>query len=211
MKQFKRIFLMLILIVIVGFGGSLTLKAAVGVGGYDALVQSLSFLSGIKVGTVGVILNSSCVLGQLVLLRKQFKLEHLLQLPFSLLLGIIINFFYYNVFVYIVTDLYVVNLLLLIIGFVIASAGVGAIMALDVVTFALEGFCLALANKANWKFPVVRQWADILSIILSILLTILFSLSLTVREGTLIGMLIFAPLMGFFMNKALSIFKRVGL
>lgn len=202
---------MLILITVVGFGGSLTLKAAVGVGGYDAFIQSLSFLSGIKVGTIGIILNSSCVLGQLILLRKQFKLEHLLQLPFSLLLGIIINFFYYNVFGNLVIDIYVVNLSLLIIGFIIASAGVGGVMALNVVTFALEGFCLALANKANWKFPVVRQWADIISIILSIILTILFSLPLIIREGTLIGMLIFAPLMGFFMNKTLPVFKRLGL
>ncbi|MFD1362381.1 YczE/YyaS/YitT family protein [Lentibacillus salinarum] len=211
MKQLKRIILLSTLITINGFAVSLTLKAAIGVGAWDALAQSISYLSGIKVGTIGIILNSSCVLGQWILLRKHFSFRHLLQVPVSILLGIVVNVFLYDVFSSIIIDSYAVNLMLLIIGYVIIAGAVGSIMVLDVVTFALEGSCMALAKTTKLKFTVVRQWADILSILFAVLFTFGFSLPPTIREGTIIGMLIFAPLMGFFMKRIRVVFRKLGL
>ena len=211
MKQWKRIILLSILIIIVGFSASINLKVSIGVGAWDAFAQSVSFLSAIKVGTIGMILNISLVLGQWLLLRKNFKFRHLLQVPVSILLGTVVNFFLYDVFGSITIDSYALKLMLLILAYVIAACAVGAIMVLDVVTFALEGFCMALAKKTKLDFAKVRQGADIVSILLVILLTVGFSIVLTIREGTIIGMLVFAPVMGFFMKKIRPLFRKLDL
>lgn len=211
MKHLKRILLLSFLVIIVGIGASLTLKVAIGVGAWDALAQSLSFLSGVKVGTIGMILNTSCVLGQWILLRKNFKIRYLLQVPVVILIGVVINFIFYDVLGSITIDSYFMKLTLLLAALIILAFALACVMVLDVVTFPLEAFCMALAKKTKWKFPVVRQFADILSILMAALLTFSLALPLTLREGTIIGMLIFAPLMGYFMKKVQPIMKKYDL
>ncbi len=68
MNLVKRSTLVIFMIILVSFGASLTLKAAVGVGAWDAISQSMSLLTGIKVGTFAMFLNGSCVVGQLIIL-----------------------------------------------------------------------------------------------------------------------------------------------
>lgn len=211
MKQLKRITVSAIFMVLVGMGAAISLKAAIGVGAWDALAQSFSYFTGIKVGTVGMIFNSSCVLGQIILLRRNFRWIQLLQLPISIILGTIINFILYDALGTITIDSYFVNLLVLIAAMILVSMSVGAVMVLDVVTFALEGFCMAISTKIKPSFAKIRQGADVLSIVIILALTFAFSLPPSLREGTIINMLFFAPLMGFFMEKWRPLFKKLDL
>ena len=59
-------------------------------------------------------------------------------------------------------------------GSTVCAFGVSIVMLLDEVTFALEGFCMALTNVISAKFHVVRQGADILSVIAVVILTLIF-------------------------------------
>lgn len=211
MKQIKRITLLIALLVMVGLGASVSLKAAIGVGAWDAMAQTFSFLTGIKVGTLGMLFNSLCVLGQVLVLKRNFRWIQLLQLPLNVFLGTIINFFLYEVLGGVTIDSYIVNLALLTGALIFISLAVGAVMLLDVVTFALEGFCMAIAQVTGIGFSKIRQRVDIFSILVILLLTYSFSLPLSLREGTILGMLIFAPLMGFFMAKLRPLFQRLDL
>ena len=211
MKQLKRVLLLMVLMVTVSMGASITLKAAIGVAAWDAMSQSVSYLTGAKIGTIGMLFNSLCVLGQILVLGKQYKWIQLLQLPLNILLGTLINFFLYDVLGSVTIDSYLVNLLILLVSLVFMSIVVSAVMVLDMVTFALEGFCLAVAKVTKTEFSKVRQGMDILSVVIVLILTFSFSLPLSLREGTIIGMIFFAPLMGFFMGKLRPIFKRLDL
>lgn len=77
--QIKKYLVLIFLIMLTGIGTAFSLKAAVGVGAWDALIQSLSFLGALRVGTVGMILNIICIIGQILFLRKDFKWINLLQ------------------------------------------------------------------------------------------------------------------------------------
>lgn len=211
MKQLKRVTLLTVLMVMVGMGASISLKAAIGVGAWDAMAQSVSYLSGIKIGTIGMVFNSLCVLGQILILKKNFKWIQLLQLPLNVFLGTLINFFLYDVLGPITIDSYMVNLFLLLGALVLMALLVSAVMVLNVVTFALEGFCMAISQATRFDFPKIRQGMDFISVTVVLILTFGFSLPLTLREGTIIGMLLFAPLMGFFMAKLRPLFKRLNL
>ena len=75
-----------------GFGCALTIKANVGMGAWDAMGKSIANIMNIEIGTAGILCNCICVFGQLCILRKDFTLRHLLQVPFCMLLGLIVNF-----------------------------------------------------------------------------------------------------------------------
>lgn len=185
--------------IIVGIGFAFTLKANVGVGAWDALSASLYSLSGIEVGTVGMILNIGCVFGQMIILKKDFKVIQLLQIPLSVLLGLVINYVLYEILVF-PFDSFIGGIVMYIVSTEICVVGVALIMVLDEVTFALEGFCDALTKVIPFRFPVVRQFADIVSFGIIVILTLVTQIPWSIGIGTIIGMVIFGPSLGVFMK-----------
>jgi len=182
-------------IVITGIGASLGIKAAVGVGAWDALSQSLSTVIGMKIGTFSMLLNISCVVLQLLMLGKRFKPIALLQVFVAILLGYVVNFMYYTIYANIVIEAYFINLILFVLSIFIIVIGVANIMAMNFISFPLEGACLVISDRFKINFGKVRQGADILSIVIALVVAITFQDTITVREGTVIGMLLFGPLL----------------
>lgn len=189
---------------------SLMLKASVGVGAFDAASQSLSTLSGIRIGTIAMVLNLACVFGQLVILKKDFGFSRLLQIPLSILIGILVNYFYYDLFATLQFNNYMVSLLVFFLALVLATFSSSMVMMLNLVTFPIESLCMALTKIIPLRFAVIRQMADVLFIAVSIILTFAFGLASPVREGTIIGVLIFGPLMGFFIAKVHPVLVKNG-
>lgn len=182
-------------IVITGIGASLGIKAAVGVGAWDALSQSISTVIGMKIGTFSMLLNISCVVLQLLMLGKRFKPIALLQVFVAILLGYVVNFMYYTIYANIIIDAYFINLILFVLSIFIIVIGVANIMAMNFISFPLEGACLVISDRFKINFGKVRQGADILSIVIALVVAITFQDTITVREGTVIGMLLFGPLL----------------
>lgn len=209
--KIKRIMALLLGIITVGCACAVTLKAAIGVGAWDALSQTTSELTAIEVGTCGIIFNIACVLVQIVVLRKDFKKVQLLQIPLSILLGVVINFVLYDVLGNITISAYWMNVILLICGYLISSFAVAAVMVLDIITFALEGACMAVSKTSGKKFHVLRQGVDVVAVIICLTISFSLNLPLAVREGTIIGVLLFGPLLGIFMKILKPIFKKYKL
>lgn len=194
----KKLIYFIILVICISLGITLTMKANIGVDAWDALAQSGSDISSIPVGTVMMLLNFGCVFIQIILLKKEFKFKHVLQIPLSILIGYLVNYFYYDLFHNLVVRNYLARVLLLLCGYAINAFVVAGIMKLDVVTFALEGACKVISDKYHVSFPKFRQLIDILSIAIVIILSFTFNINLYVREGTVIGMLTFGPMIGVF-------------
>lgn len=182
---------------LVGIGGSLCIKAAIGVSAVDAFNSGISELTTIKVGTVSVIINVLLVFVQWIIQKRDFKLFQLMQIPLSLLIGEVINTMVYVVLPSLVLEEYYMNVLLVILGNLTAALGVGLCTALDFVSFPLESLCMVISKRAKASFGKIRQSADIILIIASLTLSLLFGGSFFIREGTIIGALLFAPMMNF--------------
>ncbi|MBM6615923.1 hypothetical protein JTF06_13610 [Desemzia sp. RIT804] len=197
----KKILMNIICVVIgavlVGVGGSLCIKAAIGVSAFDAFNGGISELTSIKIGTVSILVNVVLVLVQWAIQKRQFRLFQLLQIPLSLLIGKIFNVIFYTILPSLILEEYYMNVALLVLGNLIAALGVGLCTALDFVSFPLESLCMVISKRSKASFGKIRQSADIILIIASVTLTLLFSESLFIREGTIIGALLFAPMMNF--------------
>lgn len=206
-KNVKRYILVILGFMIVGTACAFTLKANIGVGAWDALAKSCADIVGLEVGTAGMIFNSCCVVGQIIILRKDFKLIQLLQLPLSILLGTVVNFVLYDLLIF-PFDSYIGGIVMYICASTVAAFGVAIIMLLDEVTFALEGFCMALTRLIPIKFSLMRQLADVMSILAIVILTFMFDISWSIGLGTIIGMLTFGPTLGIFMKLFKPVLKK---
>ena len=206
----KKYIALVMIVMCTGFACALSLKAAIGVGAWDAFAQSISSIINIKVGTMGMILNCSCIVGQVVILKKEFRPIQFLQVLVSVILGSVVNFMLYDILVFEI-NAYFVRLVLILLAYVLCAIFVGGIMVLDLVTFPLEGLCMALEKVVPFKFSQIRQAVDVICIVIGVAMSFVFNVSLAVREGTIIGMIIFAPLMGKFMEIEKPLFQKWGL
>ena len=198
-------------IVITGIGASLGIKAAVGVGAWDALSQSVSTVIGMKIGTFSMLLNISCVVVQLLMLGKKFKPLSILQVFVAILLGNVVNFMLYDVYANLVINSYFLNLAIYVISVLIIVVGVANIMAMNFISFPLEGACLVVSDRYNLNFGKVRQWVDIIAIIIALVVAFVFKDNYTVGVGTVIGMVMFGPLLDRIMNFVRPKLDKMGL
>lgn len=211
MRDLKRYLLVIFCFVMIGFGCAFTLKAAVGVGAWDALGQTGYDLFGIKAGTVSMVLNCSCVFVQIIILRKDFRLVQLLQIPCSIVFGYVTNFVLYDLLGNVVIDSYIFNVMLFVFGTCWNALFVSTIMCVDAVTTALEGACAAMTKVLPFQFSVIRQAIDVICICLILIVVFVCDIPSSIREGTIIAAVIFGPLLGFFMKHIQPIIHRFDL
>lgn len=200
-KHLKNILLVIIAVVITAIGGSFTVKANVGVGAYEALNMNINQLTGIKIGTLAIALNMTCVLIQWLLLKKDFSFRQFLQVPVTLILGQVLNVMLYTVFANITIEQYWMKIAMVILGGLIAAIGVGSMMALNYINMPLEGACMAFSSRYGLNFGKVRQIVDVLLIASALLIAFSTNTAVTVREGTIISMFLFPPSMNFVYEK----------
>ena len=195
----KKTVVLFLSILLVSFSVSIVLKCAIGVGAWDAFSQTASGLIGIKVGTFSMFMNITCVVAQMIL-RKQIKITLILQIVLAVSLGVLINFFYYDLLGNWDTGSYFTTMIFFLIGNISCAFGVGTVTAQNFISFPLEGLCMEVANKLNRPFGKIRQLADIVTMGGVLILVLLFSGLMTIREGTVIGMVIFGPLLDLYMR-----------
>ena len=121
------------------------------------------------------------------------------------------NFFFYDVLKNFTITSYPMRVFFLILGYVIVSGTIGAIISLDLVAFSLEGACLAVSEKTGIEFSKIRQGCDIAFIAISLAVAFICRFSPYIREGTVLGMIITGPMMGFCIKNAKKTFIKMGL
>ena len=186
-----RYILLLVGLLFSGIGVAITRRGELGVSPISSVANIISLrFSAVSFGTWLFIWNCMLVLGQALLLRKDFKLFQLLQIPLSVLFGWFTDF---GVWIahFIPNNFYPVRLLLVLIGTAILGFGISLSVMANVLMNAGEAFVKALSDKTHYAFGNVKIVFDISCVILSVLLSLLlfpFQI-LGAREGTAIAAL----------------------
>ena len=169
-------------------GISLTIKANVGVSSFNSLNVSIANLSTLQIGSVTTLLNISFLIGCVLLDKERSFPKYLLMLVAVMSFGEVINLVYYHLFSQFTIDSYLLNLILFLLGVVIAGFGTGQVLRLSLLKFPIESFCQLLAEKTSHSFSTYRYSVDIVCVSLSLILSFAFSLPIVVREGTIISL-----------------------
>lgn len=189
----NRLLYSLLFYCLTGVGGSLAINSYIGVSSFDSMNMSLANILSMKIGTITILSNFLFIFLDIIITKFSNPIKYLLQVISVLCLGFVINIVTYYVFSKIKLDSYELKLIVFIIGTLIAAISIGAVISFETLSFPVENFCITLSEKTEISFTKLRYSIDIISFITSIILSYLFELPFFIREGTLIGMLIFSP------------------
>lgn len=153
----------------------------------------------ISLGMWLVIWNCVMIVGQVIILRRDFKLIELLQLPLSFLFGWFTDLG--MIFVSLIpVDTYFARLLMIIIGTLVLSFGISLSVIANVIMNSGEAFVRAVSDKMHKEFGYVKIGFDIFCVLLAVTLSLIF-FDLTVvgvREGTVIAAIFTGIIVKFF-------------
>lgn len=183
------------------FGIALFTRSKLGTGPTSCIPYVVSLKSGLSFGTCTFIFNILLLLGQIILLRKKFPRYQLLQLPVTLLFSILIDgTMKFTTFVN--TDIYWIALLYNILGCVFRAVGVSCQVVADVVMLSTEAFVKALSDVSKKEFSWIKLFFDVFMAAVAIALSFLLLGRLeSVREGTLIIVLLVGPVSHYFTKR----------
>lgn len=184
----KRYLLFVCSLFFMGFGISLTKHGNLGISPISSVANVIScryeFLS---FGTWLFLSNCLFLLGQILLLRKEFKLLQLLQLPLSVIFGYFTDLGLWLAG-FIPNDTYVMQLLLVFLGMAVLGFGIALSVIADVILNSAEAFVKALSYVTKKEFGNMKILVDVLWVTLSLIISlILFGSLVGVREGTIIS------------------------
>ncbi|MDF2538438.1 MAG: hypothetical protein K0S76_1459 [Herbinix sp.] len=177
-------------------GSAMEIKAGIGAGAFNAFALSFSNLIAIDIGFIIMVMNIVWMLLQLTVKRVPMKIW-LRQIFLLLFGGFLLNFFVYTVMGNLVLPNYITRLLVMVSSSFIGAFGIVFILESKLIMLPLEGYCDLLSERYKRSTGFYRQMADVFFIVSVILLSLFAGLGLTIREGTIIGALLFGPAINF--------------
>lgn len=207
MQKCKCYLIFLAGLFISSLGVSLVTKADLGTSPISSIPYVLSLNFPYTLGEFTIIFSILLILIQLAILRKNFKLEHALQIPISFLFGYFIDFTMALIdFVH--PQSYPVKIIYLLIGCLILGFGVYLEILADVAMLPGESFVRAVVTLWKTDFGTTKIIFDVSMTAIAGLLSLLYASRLEgVREGTVVA----ALLVGFIarlLGKLISLVKQ---
>lgn len=196
----KRYVLFIISLFFAALGVAITKYAELGVSPISSVANIFSYkYTSLSLGTWLIIWNSTMVLGQILILRKNFQLIQLLQIPLSILFGYFTDLGL-RLISFVPVEHYIVRLLLVLCGVVTLGFGISLAVIADVILNAGEAFVKAVADTIDRNFGNVKIGFDIFCVLFSVVLSLLFFNGQIVgtREGTVISALLTGLVVKFF-------------
>lgn len=181
-------------------GVAVTKHGELGVSPISSVANIISYkFTFLSLGMWLIIWNCVLILGQILILRKDFKLIQLLQIPLSFVFGYFTDFGMWCVS-FIPANSYIIRLILVICGIIILGFGISLSVIANVIMNSGEAFVKAMSDKSKQNFSNVKIGFDVLCVILSIILSLLFFSGNIVgtREGTIISAFLAGIVVKFF-------------
>ena len=190
MNKLKRYVIFLIGLFVNSLGVSLITKASLGTSPISSIPYVLSLSFPFTLGNFTIFFSVFLILLQLLILRKNFKLEHVLQIPVSIIFGYFIDLTML-LFAWVNPQAYVMKIVYLLIGCLILGFGVYMEVLADVVMLPGESFVRAIVLTWKTNFGTTKICFDVSMAVIAAVLSFVFTGHLNgVREGTIIAALL---------------------
>ena len=190
MEKLKRYLIFLVGLFVNSLGVSLITKANLGTSPISSIPYVLSLNFPFTLGNFTIFFSIFLIVLQLIILRKNFKLEHILQIPVSIIFGYFIDLTMI-LFSWVNPEAYIMKIVYLLIGCLILGVGVYMEVLADVVMLPGESFVRAIVLTWKTNFGTTKICFDISMSVIAAVFSFIFAGSLAgVREGTVIAALL---------------------
>ena len=190
MEKLKRYLIFLVGLFVNSLGVSLITKANLGTSPISSIPYVLSLNFPFTLGNFTIFFSIFLIALQLIILRRNFKLEHILQIPVSIIFGYFIDLTMI-LFSWVNPEAYIMKIVYLLIGCLILGVGVYMEVLADVVMLPGESFVRAIVLTWKTNFGTTKICFDVSMSVIAAVLSFVFAGSLAgVREGTVIAALL---------------------
>ena len=199
----KRYTLFVISLFFAAIGVAFTKHGELGVSPVSSVANIMSYkFPALSLGTWLILWNCVLILGQVLILRKNFQIIQLLQVPLSFLFGWFTDFGMWLVS-FLPVSAYPLRLAMVLIGVAILGFGISLSVIANVIMNSGEAFVKAISDTLHLEFGNVKIVFDVTCVTLSLLLSLLFFHFTIVgtREGTIISALLTGVVVKFFTKR----------
>ena len=190
MEKLKRYLIFLVGLFVNSLGVSLITKANLGTSPISSIPYVLSLNFPFTLGNFTIFFSIFLIVLQLIILRKNFKLEHILQIPVSIIFGYFIDLTMI-LFSWVNPEAYIMKIVYLLIVCLILGVGVYMEVLADVVMLPGESFVRAIVLTWKTNFGTTKICFDVSMSVIAAVLSFVFAGRLAgVREGTVIAALL---------------------
>lgn len=194
----KRFFIYVLGVFLLGFGVVLNTKAGLGVGSINTLPYALSEMTALSLGTVTTFMYFGFIILELILYRKM-DVKVLLQIPFSYVMGYIIDFF--DSFMNFQVTLLPIQLLVLAAAILCTALAAYVVVTMDLVPNPADGVVRAIGFAFHKELGKAKLMFDCFMVVV----TAVISLVLAHR---IIGIGVGTVLSAMFIGKMIQVFSR---
>lgn len=210
MKKISRVLFYFAGLFIIALGINMAILSDLGVSPVSSFTVPLSDAVDISLGTVTAVCYAGFVLVEILVLRRRFRPKNLLQIPFSIIFGLFINYIG-KLLSDITLPNYGTRFCVMIASIVICAAGAAIYITMDIVPNAPEGLILAFCEQFGKEYGPLKILTDCIFVTLGILVSLVCLGGISaIREGTVISALITGKLTGTFPLLIPEIFSSKG-
>ena len=175
-------------LIIMTFGVAISVKSDLGVTPISSIPYTMTVVSGMDLGIATMIFSILMVLLQIVILRKQYKIGNLLQIPVGILFGAFLTLSGKAMNYLPNPEHFTLKLILMLISTVFVALGVFLYVPAGFIPLAPEGFLLALSKITKLKFSTVKVISDVSMVMISLVTCLIAIHSLgSVGIGTIVA------------------------
>lgn len=185
----KRYILFIISLFFSGLGVAITKHGNLGVSPISSVANVMSIkIPALTLGTWLLIWNTILLLGQIVILRKNFQWIQLLQIPLSVLFAWFTDLGMTMV-KGIPTNLYIVRILCVFVGTSVLGFGISLAVTANVIMNSGEAFVKAISDTIEKPFGNVKICFDVSCVLMALIMSLcMFDMKIVgSREGTIIA------------------------
>lgn len=197
--MFKRCFFYVIGVLILGLGIILNTKTGLGVAAINSVPYGLSQMTSLSLGTWTTIMYVVFIILQLCIYKK-LDIKVILQIPFSYLMGLLLDF-YDSLMNFTINSIYV-SFFLLIIAILLTALGAYLVVSMDFVPNPADGIVNALSFSLHKEFGQVKWMFDCVMICVTTVITLLIS-------GQIIGIGIGTIFSALFIGRIIQVYTRL--
>lgn len=178
-------------------GIAISVKSNLGVSPVSSIPYTMTRCWGIEMGKATILFHCVLVLLQVILLRKNFKLKSLLQIPVGIVFGYFTTFCNYLMTFVPTPQNYIVRIGMMLISVVLIAFGIFLYLPANMVPLAGEGAMQAVSEVSGIAFSKVKIAFDTSMVAVSLLtcLIILHSLG-SVGVGTIVAAVLVGTVLG---------------
>lgn len=206
---FNRIICYFIGLFIMTIGIAFSVKSDFGVSPVSSIPYTMTVCCGIEMGKATILFHCVLVVLQIIILRKNFKIKSLLQIPVGIVFGYFTTFCNYIVGFLPDVDNIIIRIIMILISAALVAVGIFLYLPANIMPLAGEGVMQAVAKVSNIEFSKIKICFDISMVVTSLVICLIVVHSFgSVGIGTIISAILVGTILGWITKAAASIKKR---